>query len=49
MTNQNRRQATIACAFVLPLAGGLAVPATSARAHSDETHAEELGHGHMDG
>ncbi len=36
MTNQNRRQATIAYAVVLLLAGGLAVPATSARAHGEE-------------
>ncbi len=34
--NQIWRQTTIACAFVLLLAGGLAVPATSARAHGDE-------------
>ena len=37
MTNQNRRQATIAYAVVLLLAGGLAVPVTSARAHGEET------------
>ena len=40
MMNRIRRQTMIACAFVLPLAGALAVPATSARAHGDETHGQ---------
>ncbi len=39
--NRISRQTTIAYAFVLLLAGGLAVPATSARAHGEETHGQE--------
>ncbi len=38
--NRIQRQTTIACAFVLLLAGGLAVPATSPRAHGDETQGQ---------
>jgi hypothetical protein len=38
--NRISRLTTIACAFVLLLAGGLAVPATSALAHGDETHGQ---------
>ncbi len=38
--NRISRRTMIAYAFVLLLAGGLAVPATSARAHSDETHGQ---------
>ncbi len=37
---QIRRQTAIAYALFLLLAGGLAVPATSARAHGDETHGQ---------
>ncbi len=39
--NRISRQPTIAYAFTLLLAAGLAVPATSARAHGEETHGQE--------
>jgi cytochrome c len=38
--NRIRRQTAIAYAFFLLLAGGLALPTTSARAHGDETHGQ---------